>query len=58
MSSLFGKPKMPAIKDPTPMPDEDQLDKSRIRRIAVERQASGRESTNLTQAGGREKLGA
>ncbi len=55
MASLFS-PKMPKIPDPTPLPDTEQTDAARRRRIATETKAAGAESTILS-AGGREKLG-
>lgn len=57
MSGLFAKPKMPAIAPPTPMPDENQTDAARRRRIAKETSGANVQSTTLTQAGGRETLG-
>lgn len=58
MAGLFGKPKMPAIEPPKPMPDADdpQITQARRRRVAKETQQSGVRST-LLSTGGRETLG-
>ena len=56
MAGLFKKPTMPAIADPTPMPDEDQTDAARKRGVAKEKARSGFDSTILS-SGGRETLG-
>lgn len=57
MSGLFSKPKMPAVEPPTPLPDEDQQDKARRRRIAKEKNQGGVASTILSGVGQKETLG-
>lgn len=56
MASLFN-PKMPKVKDPTPMADEKALDAARRRRQVSARQTSGQTSTQLSRSGQRETLG-
>lgn len=55
MSGLFKGPKMPKIKDPTPLPDEKQVTAARKRRVAQETKGTGVQSTILS--GQRETLG-
>jgi hypothetical protein len=49
MGSLL-KPKTPDVPKPAPMPDDDQLDAARRRKIAAVQQRSGRISTILSDA--------
>lgn len=56
MSKLFKTPALPAVEPPAPLPDEQQTEQARRRRIATETKSSGVQSTLLT-AGGRETLG-
>lgn len=48
MASLFKTPKMPAIKPPTPLPDEEQMTAARKRRVAKETKGAGVQSTVLS----------
>ncbi len=49
MGGLFGsKPKMPEIKAPTPVADEEMLAKKRKEKVATMKQRSGRKSTILS----------
>ena len=57
MTSLFKKPTLPAMQDPTPLPDEKQTTQARRRRIASEKGASSIQSTILSDAG-KETLGS
>lgn len=54
--NMFSTPKLPAIKPPTPLPDEDTTAEARRRAVAREVRTSGAASTNLS-AGQRETLG-
>lgn len=56
MSGLFGKPKLPAVQPPTPLPDEQQLTKARKKAVSTATKGSGYQSTILA-TGGAETLG-
>lgn len=56
MANLFSTPKMPAVPDPTPLPDEAQATAARRKRVATETKANSASSTILS-SGGRETLG-
>ena len=56
MTGLFGgKPKMPEIKPPTPVADEEMLATKRKQKVASMKQRSGRQSTILSDG---EKMGS
>ena len=58
MGGLFKTPKMPKIKEPTPLPeaDDEQLKRTKRKGIAQDSKTGGAESTILG-GGGRETLG-
>lgn len=57
MGSLFSKPKLPTPEKPTPLPDEKQMTAARKRRMSEATTTSGYQSTILSTAGSKEKLG-
>lgn len=49
MASLSSKPKAPPpVQPPAPMPNEEELDKSRKKKMTEQRTRSGRQSTILS----------
>ncbi|MCK4815647.1 hypothetical protein KA005_07750 [bacterium] len=54
MAGLFGGPKTPEVKPPTPIVDEEVLKRKRKENIIKQKQRSGRASTILSD---KEELG-
>jgi hypothetical protein len=54
--NMFSTPKMPTIKPPTPLPDDEATTAARRRTVAREVKTGGAMSTNYS-AGSRETLG-
>lgn len=45
-------PKLPGVKQPTPMPDQSAIEAAKRRSVVQQRQRAGRDSTILTQGDG------
>ena len=58
MAGLFGKPRMPKVEDPVPMPDEAQTTAARRRLVAKETAGTGVGATILSGTSTKETLGA
>lgn len=56
MGLFGGKSKTPKVEPPAPMPDDQNLNKARRKRISREQKSGGFRST-LLSTGGRETLG-